>query len=225
MKKVAGLNCVEVFNDPSAPWVVLFHGFGADADDLAGLTDYFSTSKTYNYLFPQGLLQVPIGGGFYGRAWWEIDIVKLQQAQLSGKARDLSEEIPAGLKLAREKAMALIKAMPTDLDQIVIGGFSQGSMLAVDVYFHLEAQLKGLMILSGNILAKSEIKDLLPKAQGKKFFQSHGDMDPILHMGGADRLYQMLKSAGMQGDFVRFRGGHEIPLPVIQRASEYLSRL
>lgn len=225
MAMIKGIPCIEFFNDPSAPWVVLLHGYGADASDLSGLAPYFKTNKKYNYLFPEGILKVQLGGGWQGRAWWNIDFEKLQELQSKGQARSLSTEVPPGLDTARKKIIDLINAMPCKPEDIVIGGFSQGAMLAVDVYFHHPEKLKGLMILSGNALALGELKDKTQKAAGKTFFQSHGEGDPVLGMGGADKLYQFLKNTGMTGDMVRFRGGHEIPMQVIERASQYLTSL
>ena len=37
MRQAGPLQAVEIYNNPDAKWVILFHGFGADANDLAGL--------------------------------------------------------------------------------------------------------------------------------------------------------------------------------------------
>ena len=74
MRRLGPLEAVEAVQNPDAPWVVMFHGYGADAFDLASLADVIPAKKPLNYLFPQGPLEVPIGPGWTGRAWWPINM-------------------------------------------------------------------------------------------------------------------------------------------------------
>src|SRR6185437_12531546 len=75
MKRYGKLDVVEVENGREL-CVVLFHGFGADAHDLAPLSDVSSQIKA-TWIFPNAGLQVPIAPGFMGRAWFHIDVAAL----------------------------------------------------------------------------------------------------------------------------------------------------
>ena len=79
MRRLANINCIEVTHEDlgfapttNPDLVILFHGYGADAYDLQTLSDVLRPKKPTDFLFPQGVLEVPIGPGWTGRAWWNI---------------------------------------------------------------------------------------------------------------------------------------------------------
>jgi phospholipase/carboxylesterase len=95
--------------------------------------------------------------------------------------------------------------------KLVLGGFSQGAMLACDLALRTERPLAGLAILSGTLIAKSEWAPLAPKRAGLRALVSHGQSDPILPFGQAERLRDFLSGAGLDVKWIPFRGQHEIP--------------
>lgn len=230
MRRLGSLNCIEVLNSNTnssgeETWIILFHGYGADANDLSSLTDVVTTPANTNWLFPNGTLEVPIGPGWAGRAWWPIDILALQKAQITGEPREMSESMPPNLPQVRQKAFEAIAALNIPWKNIVLGGFSQGAMLATDLYLHAPETPKGLIILSGALINKAEWRTLIPNRKGQSYFISHGTEDTILPMKTASQLEGLLNGGGMKGGLVNFQGGHEIPLLVIRKMSEYLSSL
>lgn len=229
MRKLGSIQCLENLNfsgpDGQEQWIILFHGYGADAYDLRSLSEVIQTPKPVNWLFPQGILEVPIGPGWTGRAWWNIDIQGLQEAQMRGEPRDLGKEAPESLPKLREKVMDAIKQLKVPWNQIILGGFSQGAMLATDIFMNAPEAPKGLIIMSGALLNKEEMKVKAPNRKGSKFFQSHGSSDTVLSHKGAAQLETMLNQSGLQGRLMTFAGGHEIPMPVIAKMNEYLKSL
>ena len=100
MRQAGPLQAIEVYNNPDGKWVILFHGFGADAADLASLADQFDFQKPCNWLFPNGPLNVQIGPGVTGRAWWSIRL-----SELSG---DWTDRRPPDMNSAVEKIFKMI---------------------------------------------------------------------------------------------------------------------
>lgn len=226
MRQLGKIKCIEVpAAEPTDKTVILFHGFGADAYDLQTLSDVISTPWPCNWIFPQGILEVPIGPGWTGRAWWKINLEAHQQAASSGSALDLSEERPAGLDSLRKMIFEMIKDLRVSWSDIILGGFSQGSMLATDIYLNAPETPAGLIILSGALINKQEWTSLAPKRAGQKYFISHGQSDMVLAYKGAQQLETMLNQAGMKGQLQGFAGGHEIPPVTIGKISEYLKKL
>lgn len=217
-KNVEGL---EHFESENAPWLILIHGYGADAPDLFSLKDYFQFSKPINWFCPRAPLQVPIGPGWTGRAWWKIDMREIELAAQTGQERNLSETRPPNLDELRTKLMEAIELCGGPKN-VIIGGFSQGAMLASDIFLSSPEPFKGLVLLSGSLINKTELKSLAAKKSGADFFQSHGKSDQVLSINGAHRLYNFLNEAGMKGELVQFTGGHEIPQEVILRAQKYI---
>lgn len=225
MRQLGKIHCQEINNDDNAPWILFFHGFGADCNDLFPLGEIIATKQKYNWLFPNGFLEVPIGPGWTGRAWWPVDMMEIQRATERGEHRDFSNETPKGMSKAYDMAMEMIRQLKVPWNQIVLGGFSQGAMLATELYLRAPETPKGLVIMSGTLLHQEEWKNLAPARSGQRFFQSHGDMDPILGFKQAQKLETLLTQNGMKGSLLAFRGGHEIPAPVLTKIGQYLDSI
>lgn len=208
------------------PVVILLHGFGAPGDDLVPLAAVLTVRSDMRWLFPEGPLALRMGYGD-SRAWWMIDMARLQADREAGRIRDLSIEVPNGLALARKRVLSFLEELPRRLPieykQTVIGGFSQGAMLTCDAALHTGYPFAGLVQLSGNILAQSVWGPLMTKRKGLPVFQSHGIQDDILPFVGAERLRDGLTKAGLAVDWHSFRGGHEIPDAVLQALRKFLA--
>ncbi|MCH6560454.1 hypothetical protein IH799_08895, partial [candidate division KSB1 bacterium] len=107
------------------------------------------------FLFPEGPLSVNTGFA-ESRAWWRIDVEKLERDFASGRSRNLSREVPPGLGAAREHLLAFFaeacERYGVVLEKTILGGFSQGAMLACDVVLRSDMPLGGLAVLSGSLL-------------------------------------------------------------------------
>jgi phospholipase/carboxylesterase len=222
LESLGPLKVARVRGKESGPTIVLFHGYGASAYDLYPLHQALSAPSGTNWIFPDGHLEIPIGPGYFGRAWFPIDMEALQRAMMTGEVRDLSGKEPQGLRIAREKAMEMLSYLDIPFSEIFIGGFSQGAMLSVDLSLRHKEIPKGLAILSGTLLNKSVWTELAKTKSAMTFFQSHGKLDPVLGYGLAKDLNQMLRDSGMIGEFVSFSGGHEIPWEVLEGLNRYI---
>ncbi len=205
------------------PVVVLLHGWGAPGDDLVPLGPEIDAPRGTRYIFPEAPLSLQMGFGD-SRGWWMLDIEKRQREIAAGRARDLSREVPKGLAEARTKVIALLDELERrpGAKPIVLGGFSQGAMLACDVALNTSKPLAGIVLLSGTLLAADEWTPLMPKRKGLRVFQSHGSADPLLPSFMAEQLRDLLKQGGLSVDWVGFRGGHEIPGTVLDKLGLFL---
>ena len=212
----------------NGPVVILLHGFGAPGNDLVPLADVLDVPTGTRFVFPEGPLSLSFGPRD-ARAWWLIDMARMAQDQAAGRPRDLSNEIPKGLASARDMMLAFLKEVERLFDadprKTVLGGFSQGAMLTCDAMLHTDRPYAGLVQLSGTLLALQEWGPLLQKRKGLPVFQSHGVQDEILPYIGASRLRDTLSQSGLAVEWHRFRGGHEIPEPVLQRLGVFLTKV
>ena len=212
----------------NGPLVVLLHGFGAPGNDLVPLADVLDAPTGTRFVFPEGPLTLSFGPRD-ARAWWLIDMARIAQDHAAGRVRDLSNEIPKGLAPARETMLAFLKEVErtfgADPRKTVLGGFSQGAMLSCDAMLRTTQPYAGLVQLSGTLLAAQEWVPLLQARKGLPVFQSHGIQDEILPYLGAERLRDALSQSGLAVEWHRFRGGHEIPEPVLQRLSVFLRKV
>lgn len=212
----------------TGPVVVLMHGFGAPGDDLVSLSKMLKLPREVRFVFPEAPLPLPPSMGGFGRMWWPIDLERLERAMATGEPRDMRDEDPPGMAEARGRIVALLGAIRTVFgvrsDEIVLGGFSQGSMLACDVLFRTSQELAGLVILSGTLLAREAWTQGMTQRVGLPVFQSHGTHDMLLPFGIATELSKELEARGLATTFTPFRGGHDIPPPVLAALEAFLRR-
>lgn len=209
------------------PAVILLHGYGAPGDDLLPLADVLSGPSGTRWIFPEGPLPLNMGFGD-SRAWWLIDMARLEADRAAGRVRDLSSEVPRGLPQAREALETFLTALPSalavDYQRTLIGGFSQGAMLTCDLVMRAAFPFAGLIQLSGSLLAKQDWRPAGGKRAGLPVFQSHGTQDPILPYAMAERLRDELMAGGLAVQWHSFHGGHEIPEPVLRRLSGFITK-
>lgn len=219
MRKAGPLEAIEIFQDSAegaeAKWVILFHGYGADANDLASFVDVIKLPKPCNWLFPNGPMSVPIGPGWTGRAWWTIKMTELEG--------DWSQRQPPQMPAAVEKVFKMIDSMKFEWKNVIIGGFSQGAMLATEVFLRAPETPAGLICLSGTLLNQQEWAKAVPARKGARVFMSHGEADQVLPHKGSVLLQNFFQQNGLETQFVSFRGGHEIPFQVIEKMKSYIA--
>ena len=83
------------------PAVLLCHGYGAPGDDLVSLARAVDAGRDVRWFFPEAPLAIDLGYGMTGRAWWPIDMVRLQTMVMRGERASLMQETPDGLFAAR----------------------------------------------------------------------------------------------------------------------------
>lgn len=234
--ELGGLECriLEAVPDGERPElvVVLCHGFGAPGTDLVGLAPEVlhiapDLARRTRFLFPAGPLAPADLAMYGGRAWWPLDVNRLLLAIERGEMRLLRDQVPDGLAEARSRLTTLVDQVSREtglpVSRFVLGGFSQGAMLATDVALRLPEAPAGLCIFSGTLLAEVEWRALAQRRGPLKVFQSHGDQDQVLPFVAAEWLRDLLIEAGMDVEYLPFHGGHQIPLEALERFAAMLS--
>jgi phospholipase/carboxylesterase len=213
------------------PLVVLLHGFGASGEDLVPLWRVLDVPDGTRFAFPAAPLELDMGFPMGGdsRAWWMIDIMRLQTAMMAGRLVELADDVPEGLALARQQLTEMLAALPGVLGapapRWALGGFSQGAMLSLDVALHAAHPPSAVVLLSGTLLAQKVWTPLMAARAGLPVFQSHGRQDPLLPFVAAERLRDLMMEARLGVDFVPFNGVHEIPASVLDRLGKFLGRV
>lgn len=234
-KVIGGLTCRIITPDDGQPpsgIVILCHGFGAPGDDLVGLADALiqmnpALGKRIQFVFPEAPLTIPEVPG--GRAWWPIDMMEMQMAIMQGTFREMRKSVPEQMPAARDKLNSVIDQLSEEtglpVSRIVLGGFSQGSMLATDVTLRMPDSPAALIIFSGTLLAESEWRKLAPNRSGLRVLQSHGTVDPILPFEAANWVRDLFTESGLNVEFIPFQGIHTIPLEALQSAAQLIDEV
>ena len=220
--RLGGLDAVEFPRaDPESLTVVCLHGYGADMRDLAPLAAEIPATRPLRWLFPDGPEVLDWGG----RAWFPIDVAAFEEAQRTGRPRDLSRGEPEGMAAARSELDAFLGELGAPWERLALMGFSQGAMMALDLALRAPRAPAGVALLSGTLVDRKSLASLAPRRRGLRFFQSHGSADPILGFAQALALEGELKAAGWDGALRRFEGGHGIPPELLPELGAWLDAL
>ncbi|MEO0756587.1 MAG: hypothetical protein AAFY78_06895 [Cyanobacteria bacterium J06648_16] len=198
------LDIIEVPTSKTAQHLlVLLHGWGASARDVAGLANYLALEHT-QLLFPNGPFPHPMAPG--GRMWYRFPAnYDFQSPHDFEQQRDLQQS----RQLLMDWLQSLPEATGIPLERTILGGFSQGGAMTLDVGPRLP--LAGMMVLSG--YAHSPIVSVVSP---RPILMIHGRQDPVVPLTRAGEAKAQLQAQNLTVDYQEFDMGHEISLPALQ---------
>jgi len=238
VSSIAGELEVQVVQAEAAarpPLLVVFnHGYGASGEDLVPfvpeLLEREPRLAPVRFAFPAGPLSLGMAAWGDARAWWPLDWMKLSTLSRSPEGRqELRNEVPEGLGSARRKLQGCVETLlsGTSLppERVLLGGFSQGAMLATDLALSWEQRPAALVALSSVLLAAEKWRALAPRRAGLPVIQSHGRQDPILPYSEGEALRDFLTAAGLAVEFIPFDGPHTVHPDALDRVARLLGSL
>jgi phospholipase/carboxylesterase len=232
---IAGLQCTQVaqppLNDQYSAAVILCHGFGAPGTDLVPVAGEMLAMSPHLesavFLFPQA--PIDLDPFFDARAWWMIDVERIQQLMAIGEFRELRNSNPPQLdacrKLIDEIVAVVMDQHGLSFGQIVLGGFSQGAMLATEVALKSSGQFGGLVVWSGSLINEAVWRKAASERASMRIVQSHGRSDPILPFAGGELLRDMFREFGHEVEFIAFDGPHTISATALHAASRLITQV
>jgi phospholipase/carboxylesterase len=167
------LPCVEITpNSAHRTSVVWLHGLGADGHDFEPIAAELALPAELGvrFVFPHAPHRaVTINGGYVMRAWYDI------------LGPDLSHAVDEpGIHESRRRVSTLIDREVTlgiPPSRIIVAGFSQGGMIALEVAARYREPLAGVLALSTYLA----LPEQFPNAAAKTpIFMAHGTQDPII---------------------------------------------
>lgn len=178
------------------PLVVLMHGRGADALDLADVAPMIDGPGGYRFVFPNAPKPFEAYPGMsFGWTWFD-------GWPPAGKSLVESRELL--LTFLRE----ITARYPTPGGKIVLSGFSQGALMTFDVGFRTDVELAGLVAMSGAIF-ENELPDLRAR-KNLPVLIIHGMHDDVIPVLAARRTRRVLKDHGLEPDYHEFPMAHHV---------------
>lgn len=187
-------------SEKPAGLIVVLHGWGANAQDLATLVPMLNLPK-YQFLLPNAPFSHPQVEG--GRMWY-----------------DLSREDYKGLALSQQLLANWIKSLESTtgipLESTILSGFSQGGAMTLDV--GLNIPLAGLICMSGYLhRTPQDIDSAVPSV-----LIVHGRQDTVVPISAAQRVRDYLLNLGAPMQYKEFNMGHEIRPEVLEVIREFI---
>ena len=178
--------------------VVFLHGYGANGADLLGLADPLAEHLPDTlFIAPDAPEACP--GAPMGLQWFPIPWID----------NSSEEEAERGMNAAVEDLNAFLDALMVDEDvlpeQVVLFGFSQGSMMALHVAPRREDMLAGVVAFSGRLLNPESLVDEV--VQRPAVLLLHGDIDDVVPPQSMPQAVEALQSAGFKDVFAHVMKG------------------
>ena len=208
--------------------VLLLHGYGSSPQDWFPFVATIKLPTGGRFVFPAAPeATMPPEGPLGGLGWWRLHLDTYVAP--GAKLPDLSRSRPDGLAHAAGGIRLLMGEVEQRLKvrprTAILGGFSQGAMVAAEIAFRSEVPLRALVLLSGTIVDEASWLSTMSRRRGLPVFIAHGRDDVVLPFEASVRLQETMQKAGLAVTWVPFDGGHEIPVPVVEKLNEFLSRL
>lgn len=151
--------------------VVFLHGYGADGADLLSLADPLGPHLPETAFYAPDAPQ-PCAGNPFGRQWFPIP-------WLDGSTEEQAQQ---GMAAAADDLNAFLDTVLTaeglTADRLAVVGFSQGTMMALEVLPRRAQPVAGIVAFSGRLL---NADTLAQQAVSKPpVLLLHGDQDPVV---------------------------------------------
>lgn len=178
--------------------VVFLHGYGANGADLLGLAEPLAEHMP-DTLFVAPDAPEACAGAPFGFQWFPIPWI-------DGSSQ---EEAEAGMQAAARDLDAFLDALMVDEDvlpeQVVLFGFSQGTMMALQVAPRREDAVAGIVGFSGRLLQPDLLAD--ETVSRPPVLLVHGDQDDVVPPQSLPDAADALQKAGWTEVFAHVMKG------------------
>ena len=216
------LDCITLEPDsPATACVIWMHGLGADGNDFVPIVPELNLPAGHGvrFVFPNApTMPVTINGGYVMRAWYDI-----VSAELDKRADE------AGVR----RSQALIEELIADqrsngiaADRILLAGFSQGGVIALQTGLRHKERLAGIMALS-TYLACADSLGVEASAANRQIplFMVHGSMDPVIPVTLAKLSKARLETHGYDVEWHEYGMPHSVCAEEIDDIAAFLKRV
>ena len=214
----------------SSPLGIFIHGFGAKAQDIYDVANYF-TEVVPDWYLPEGIVDMSQYLGYYGRAWFPDTYAELHTAMKKEYWKQLHLLDNPSIIRAAEYVYASITELGLIKRPLILAGFSQGAMLCNEIALLLmqhSIPVSAIILFSGALIAKDrwnktmKMYSTLPLVQSIPIIQFHGNQDQVLPLTDGNALYDFWQQYTNNVQFHTFDGGHTIPFSITTKAKQFL---
>ena len=200
--------------------IVWLHGLGADGHDFESIVPelYLPPEMPVRFIFPHANKRsVTINNGMVMRAWYDI-------LELSVNRRIDFDSID-------QSTLAVLELIEAENDKgipcqnIMIGGFSQGGVIALDLACMTDLKLAGVFGLSCYFPTAERFKDKPLKAnQETPFFLAHGTFDPVISIDLGKQSKADLEEIGVKVQWETYPIQHAVNWDEITALSLFIQK-
>ncbi|RIB06841.1 Phospholipase/carboxylesterase/thioesterase [Gigaspora rosea] len=179
--------------------VVFSHGLGDSGDGIAPA--FLSLSKMLGhvkFIFPNAPSRpITVNGGMIMPAWYDISSLGENIEEINEDEEGMLNSVRGINGIIRDE---IDSGIPSN--RIVIGGFSQGSAMALLVGLTSEYRFAGIAVLSGYLPLRNKIFKMAAESnKGTPIFMAHGVIDAVVPYNFGKLSSELLNSKGYRITF------------------------
>jgi phospholipase/carboxylesterase len=209
---------IETGKNPTAS-IIWMHGLGADGNDFVPIVAELELPEApIRFVFPHAPMQpVTINGGMVMRAWYDISDASIRR------------EDERGVRASQSLVEALIereKARGTKPGRLVLAGFSQGGVIALQTGLRQPQRLAGIMALSSYVpIAGKLAAEASAANHDTPIFMAHGTQDPVIPLPLAAQSRDLLQSLGHAVEWHQYGMPHSVCAEEVRDIGAWLARV
>ena len=202
--------------------VIWMHGLGADGNDFVPIIPELKLPENLKikFIFPHAPVRpITLNNGYEMRAWF--DMTSLDRAD-NAKEDDILTSVSWINTIINQEI-----DKGTEADHIILAGFSQGGVIALQAGLRFSKKLAGIMALS-TYMPFSESLLTNPNIQqqnGNPIFAAHGINDPVIPILSWEDYVPKLESKGFAVEARSYVMEHSVSLEEIQHISTWLQQV
>jgi phospholipase/carboxylesterase len=201
--------------------VIWMHGLGADGNDFVPIVGELDLPRGcgIRFIFPHAPTRpVTINGGAVMRAWYDIVGTDLTNRGDEHGIRDSQLRIEQ--LIAREKTRGIAAS------KLVLAGFSQGGVIALQTGLRHPERLAGIMALS-TYLAMPQVLAAEAHAANRDIpiFMAHGTGDPMIDLDRAEASRRALQASGYAVEWHTYPMQHSVCIEEVRAIGAWLPRV
>ena len=205
---------------PATACVIWMHGLGADGNDFVPMVPELGLPDDHSvrFVFPNApTMPVTINGGYVMRAWYDIASAEIDKRADEAGVRRSQGAINA--LIAQQASLGIMS------ERIVLAGFSQGGVIALQTGLRYPAKLGGILALS-TYLACAETLGAEASAANRSLpiFMAHGSTDSVISIALAKLSKGRLETHGYKIDWHEYAMPHSVCAEEIADISAFLKR-
>ena len=196
------------------------HGLGADGNDFVPVVPELGLPRNHSvrFVFPNApSMPVTINGGYVMPAWYDIASAEIDKRADEAGVRKSQAAITELIADQRAKGIAS--------ERIVLAGFSQGGVIALQTGLRHSEKLGGIIALSTYLACVESVgTEASPANRDIPMFMAHGSMDPVIPVTLAKLSKARLETHGYKIEWHEYGMPHSVCAEEIEAIGAFLTR-
>jgi phospholipase/carboxylesterase len=190
--------------------MVMLHGYGSNGDDLASLIPFFEPIlPDTEFYSPDGIEACELG--VYGYQWFSL---------YDRSDNAIQKELESKAEKAREMIKNKAESLGLKEEDVILLGFSQGTMLSLYLSLSSKVGYKAVIGFSGRLFTPKEIENI-----STPICLIHGEEDDVVPFSSILDAKKALEALGAKVNALEIPNlGHSIDLTGLKFAVGFLQK-